>query len=161
MRRDDVIARLKKTEPALRAFGVNALYLFGSHARDEAGPDRFRSARVCGRQRASGALCKPGSRDRDEESAIALADDTIVGFQHRQDAERFQIDLKERLAKFALNLHPEKTVSSSSADMLQDAGQSGARASRRRSISWGLRTIAAPERTAPASNSGARHRESD
>jgi predicted nucleotidyltransferase len=39
MRRDDVIARLKRTEPTLRAFGVNALYLFGSHARDEAGPD--------------------------------------------------------------------------------------------------------------------------
>ena len=39
MRRDDVIARLKKTEPALRAFGVDALYLFGSHARDEASPD--------------------------------------------------------------------------------------------------------------------------
>lgn len=38
MRRDDVIARLKETEPALRAFGVAALYLFGSHARDEAGP---------------------------------------------------------------------------------------------------------------------------
>jgi len=39
MRRHDVIARLKETEPALRAFGVGALYLFGSHARDEAGPD--------------------------------------------------------------------------------------------------------------------------
>jgi predicted nucleotidyltransferase len=39
MRRADVIARLKKTEPALRAFGVGGLYLFGSHARDEAGPD--------------------------------------------------------------------------------------------------------------------------
>jgi predicted nucleotidyltransferase len=38
MRRADVIARLKRTEPALRAFGVDALYLFGSHARDEAGP---------------------------------------------------------------------------------------------------------------------------
>jgi predicted nucleotidyltransferase len=38
MRRDDVIARLKEAEPALRAFGVGALYLFGSHARDEAGP---------------------------------------------------------------------------------------------------------------------------
>ena len=37
MRREDVIARLKRTEPALRAFGVGALYLFGSHARDEAG----------------------------------------------------------------------------------------------------------------------------
>jgi uncharacterized protein len=39
MRRDDVITRLKKTEPALREFGVAALYLFGSHARDEASPD--------------------------------------------------------------------------------------------------------------------------
>jgi predicted nucleotidyltransferase len=37
MRRDDVIAKLKETEPALRGFGVAALYLFGSHARDEAG----------------------------------------------------------------------------------------------------------------------------
>src|SRR3954463_14378142 len=33
----------------------------------------------------------------------------IVGFQHRHDAERFLIDLKERLAQFALDLHPEKT----------------------------------------------------
>ncbi|SEE93580.1 hypothetical protein SAMN05444161_7956 [Rhizobiales bacterium GAS191] len=39
MRRDEVIARLREAEPALRAFGVAALYLFGSHARDEAGPD--------------------------------------------------------------------------------------------------------------------------
>lgn len=38
MRRADIIARLKQTEPALRAFGVGALYLFGSHARDEAEP---------------------------------------------------------------------------------------------------------------------------
>jgi predicted nucleotidyltransferase len=37
MRRDEVIARLKETEPTLKAFGVAALYLFGSHARDEAG----------------------------------------------------------------------------------------------------------------------------
>jgi predicted nucleotidyltransferase len=36
MRRDEVIAKLKATEPALRAFGVASLYLFGSHARDEA-----------------------------------------------------------------------------------------------------------------------------
>ena len=39
MRRNDVLARLKETEPALRAAGVGALYLFGSHARDEAGLD--------------------------------------------------------------------------------------------------------------------------
>ena len=39
MRRADVIARLKEAEPALRSFGVAGLYLFGSHARDEAQPD--------------------------------------------------------------------------------------------------------------------------
>ncbi|MDE2378488.1 nucleotidyltransferase domain-containing protein [Bradyrhizobium sp.] len=39
MRRDEVLSRLKQAEPALRAFGVGALYLFGSHARDEAGPN--------------------------------------------------------------------------------------------------------------------------
>src|SRR5689334_379134 len=36
MRRDDIIARLKQTEPALRAQGIGALYLFGSVSRDEA-----------------------------------------------------------------------------------------------------------------------------
>ncbi|HWG04892.1 MAG TPA: nucleotidyltransferase domain-containing protein [Beijerinckiaceae bacterium] len=39
MRREEVIERLKRAEPALRECGVAALYLFGSHARDEAGPD--------------------------------------------------------------------------------------------------------------------------
>ena len=46
---------------------------------------------------------------RGDVIVVRYADDTIVGFQHRQDAERFLIDLKERLAKFALSLHPEKT----------------------------------------------------
>jgi len=36
MHRDDVIAHLKQTEPALRALGVAGLYLFGSYARDDA-----------------------------------------------------------------------------------------------------------------------------
>src|SRR5450432_1575560 len=36
MRRDDVIAQLRQTKPALRALGVAGLYLFGSYARDEA-----------------------------------------------------------------------------------------------------------------------------
>lgn len=39
MRRNDVVAALKKAEPALRERGVAALYLFGSHARDQARPD--------------------------------------------------------------------------------------------------------------------------
>jgi RNA-directed DNA polymerase len=40
---------------------------------------------------------------------VRYADDTIVGFQHRYEAERFLNDLKGRLAQFALSLHPEKT----------------------------------------------------
>ena|SRR5258706_16026969 len=38
MNRADVIEKLKAVEPQLRASGVAALYLFGSHARDEAAP---------------------------------------------------------------------------------------------------------------------------
>jgi RNA-directed DNA polymerase len=40
---------------------------------------------------------------------VRFADDYIVGFEHRDDAERFLRDLRERFAKFALELHPEKT----------------------------------------------------
>lgn len=40
---------------------------------------------------------------------VRYADDIVVGFQHRADAERFLTDLRERMAKFALTLHPEKT----------------------------------------------------
>jgi RNA-directed DNA polymerase len=40
---------------------------------------------------------------------VRYADDTIVGFQHQDDAERFLKDLKDRLAEFALSLHPDKT----------------------------------------------------
>lgn len=39
MRRTEVISRLRQAEPKLREFGVAALFLFGSHARDEAGAE--------------------------------------------------------------------------------------------------------------------------
>jgi len=38
-----------------------------------------------------------------------FADDYIVGFEHQEDAERFLAELRERFAKFRLELHPEKT----------------------------------------------------
>jgi group II intron reverse transcriptase/maturase len=38
-----------------------------------------------------------------------FADDFVVGFEYRKDAERFLEELRGRLAKFALELHPEKT----------------------------------------------------
>lgn len=40
---------------------------------------------------------------------IRFADDFVVGFQYRKDAERFREELRGRLAKFSLELHPEKT----------------------------------------------------
>ena len=46
---------------------------------------------------------------RGEVIIVRYADDFVVGFQHRDDAERFQRELKERLLKFKLELHPEKT----------------------------------------------------
>jgi len=40
---------------------------------------------------------------------VRFADDIVAGFQYRSDAERFLAELRERLAKFGLELHPEKT----------------------------------------------------
>jgi group II intron reverse transcriptase/maturase len=41
--------------------------------------------------------------------AVRYADDAVLGFQYREEAERFLADLRERLRKFGLELHPEKT----------------------------------------------------
>src|SRR5215213_1055109 len=40
---------------------------------------------------------------------VRWADDFVLGFEHRSDAERFHKELAERFAKFKLKLHPEKT----------------------------------------------------
>jgi len=40
---------------------------------------------------------------------VRWADDFIVGFEHREDAERFLAELRERFAQFALELNAEKT----------------------------------------------------
>ncbi len=40
---------------------------------------------------------------------VRYADDLVVGFQYRTDAQRFWRAFKERLAKFGLELHPDKT----------------------------------------------------
>ncbi|MDE0101445.1 MAG: group II intron reverse transcriptase/maturase [Bryobacterales bacterium] len=46
---------------------------------------------------------------RGKARIVRYADDFVVGFQHKEDAERFLGDLKERLARFGLELHPKKT----------------------------------------------------
>ena len=40
---------------------------------------------------------------------VRFADDFVVGFEHREDAERFWADLRDRLAQFGLELNAEKT----------------------------------------------------
>ena len=40
---------------------------------------------------------------------VRYADDFVMGFQHRTDAERCLQELRERLHKFGLELHPDKT----------------------------------------------------
>ena len=44
-----------------------------------------------------------------EVIVVRYADDLVVGFEHRAEAERFLREFRERLAKFGLELHPEKT----------------------------------------------------
>ncbi|MCA1707545.1 MAG: group II intron reverse transcriptase/maturase [Actinobacteria bacterium] len=46
---------------------------------------------------------------RGDVIAVRFADDFVVGFQHEGDARRFLRDLRERFAKFGLELHPDKT----------------------------------------------------
>jgi group II intron reverse transcriptase/maturase len=40
---------------------------------------------------------------------LRYADDIVIGFQHERDAKRFMEEMRLRLEKFALSLHPEKT----------------------------------------------------
>src|ERR1700722_7728165 len=40
---------------------------------------------------------------------VRYADDIIVGFEHEADARRFLDAMRERLGKFSLSLHPDKT----------------------------------------------------
>ena len=40
---------------------------------------------------------------------VRFADDIVVGFQNKSEAERFRAELTERMKKFHLELHPEKT----------------------------------------------------
>jgi RNA-directed DNA polymerase len=46
---------------------------------------------------------------RGEVIIVRYADDAVLGFEHRDEAERFLGQLRERLRKFGLELHPDKT----------------------------------------------------
>ncbi len=46
---------------------------------------------------------------RGDVVSVRFADDLVVGFQHREEAERFERELRDRLARFGLELHRNKT----------------------------------------------------
>jgi len=46
---------------------------------------------------------------RGDVLVVRYADDNVLGFQHRADADRFLVDFRERLGKFWLELNPDKT----------------------------------------------------
>jgi group II intron reverse transcriptase/maturase len=48
-------------------------------------------------------------RARGDVIVVRYADDSVYGFQIREEADRFLQDLRERLKKFGLELHSEKT----------------------------------------------------
>jgi group II intron reverse transcriptase/maturase len=48
-------------------------------------------------------------RARGDVIVVRYADDFIVGFKHAADAQAFHYDLRKRLQKFGLELHPDKT----------------------------------------------------
>ena len=58
---------------------------------------------------------------------VRWADDFIVGFEHEQDARQFLDELRERFAKFGLELHPDKT-------RLIEFGRSAAQRRRKRGL---------------------------
>ena len=48
-------------------------------------------------------------RAQGEVIVVRYADDIVLGFQYQTDADRFREHLTERLKKFGLELHPDKT----------------------------------------------------
>jgi hypothetical protein len=50
-----------------------------------------------------------GRHARGDVILVRFADDLAVGFEHRDDAERFQVELGERFARFGIELAADKT----------------------------------------------------
>jgi len=48
-------------------------------------------------------------RARGDMITVRYADDIVAGFQRQSEAEAFQRELRERLGKFGLEMHPDKT----------------------------------------------------
>jgi RNA-directed DNA polymerase len=65
-------------------------------------------------------------QSRGDMIVVRYADDTVLGFEHREDAELFLKDLHNRLAQFGLSLHPGKTrLIEFGKDAIDDRNQRG------------------------------------
>ena len=68
------------------------------------------ATRLSGRFSEGLLLRRSHSREVEGDTIIVrYADDFVVGFQHKRDAESFLSAVKERFGSFELELHPDKT----------------------------------------------------
>ena len=74
---------------------------------------------------------------------VRYADDFIVGFRRESDARRFLDEMRERLGKFALSLHPEKTRLIEFGRFAAERRNGVGSADRRPSTSWASPSSAA------------------
>lgn len=79
-------------------------------ARHAATHECLARAGECGTGLRAGPVIPPSLAFEGREAVIVrYADDFVVGFQEERDVARFLDDLKERLSRFGLDLHPKKT----------------------------------------------------
>ena len=80
---------------------------------------------------------------RGDVVVVRYADDNVLGFQHLADADRFLTEFRERLRKFGLELHPDKTRRIEFGRFAEHQPEHGEeKGSPRRSIFWDSRTSA-------------------
>jgi len=91
---------------------------------------------------------------------VRYADDLVVGFESRMEAERFLEAFRERLAKFGLELHPEKNDRSSLGGSPPKIGRGVVKGSRRPLRFWASRTTAGSAGAMEHSSSGGKRRRS-
>ena len=82
-----------------------------------------------------------------DDGAERRADDFVMGFQHKEEAERFLKELKDRFANHGLDIHNEKP-------QLIEFGRFAEANRQERGVGkpehltfWGLRTYAVAEKT--------------
>ena len=84
---------------------------------------------------------------------VRYADDIVIGFEHEGEARRFVADMRQRMEKFALSLHPEKTRLIELAVMRPNDECVEVLASRRHLTSLGLLTsVVDPDETSFSSS---------